>query len=78
MGPLFQGTSNFHGKLLQGVGFLEEIRFKVDHMVVEHSLSGITGNEQELRLGPQERKFLRQLPATHIRHHYIRDQEVDG
>ena len=35
----------FTGQLFQGERFLEEVIFDVDHVVVQHCLPGIAGNE---------------------------------
>ena len=53
---LTEGGTNLEGQLLQGIGFLQEISFKIDHFVIEHCLSGIAGNEEELGIRPQLRK----------------------
>jgi hypothetical protein len=34
--------------LFQRIRFLQEIRFQVDHVVVEDGLAGMAGNEEQL------------------------------
>src|SRR6202140_3762066 len=63
---LTEGGAHLEGKLFQREGLLQEIRFDVDHFVVEHGLSGIARNEEELSIRPHLRKFCRQLPAAHV------------
>src|SRR3984893_13932289 len=41
VGALTENGAHLKGKLFQGAGFLQEIRFDDDHLVVEHGLSGI-------------------------------------
>src|ERR1700687_3225138 len=72
---LTEGGTYLVGKLFQREGFLQEIRFDVDHFVVEHGLSRIAGDEQKLGIRPHLRKFCRQLPTAHVRHDHVRRSE---
>ena len=73
-----QGGSNLHRQLLQRVRLLQKIRLKIDDLVIEYCLSGVPGDKQELRAGANLGEFFGQLAATHVRHHDVCDEQVDG
>lgn len=61
-----------------GSGCWRRRGYGVQHPVVDDRVVGVPGHEQHADLRAQCADPIRQFRPAHPRHHYIREQEVDG
>jgi len=73
----FQRLAQLRPQVFHRKRFLDEIYPFIQHTLVGDDISGIAGHEQPFELRGAVKEVVGQIPAVHLRHDHVGDQQVD-
>src|ERR1019366_2669538 len=73
----FQNLAHLLGQRGRREGLLQKGHFLVKNARVDDGVVRVAGHVQYLHAGTPRVQFLGQFPPAHLRHHHVRDQQVN-
>ena len=72
-----QHFAQLPGQILAAEGLGQKVDAGVQHTVVHHGILGVPGEEHGFGLGTGRLNPVGQLPAAHVGHYHVGEQQVD-